>query len=56
MFTTIPSGKYRLSSDHRCETRLGGVSTWMGDRLEILRVVSSVFPPVIVLIFCETSK
>ena len=33
-----------------------GVSTWMEDRLGILRVVSFVFSPVIVLIFCETSK
>ena len=44
MFTTIPSGKYRFSSDHRSQTSLGGLSTWMGDRLGILRVVSSFFP------------
>ena len=44
MFTTIPSGKYRFSSDHRSQTSLGGVSTWIGDRLGILRVVSSFFP------------
>ena len=44
MFTTIPSGKYRFSSDHRSYTSLGGVTTSMGDRLGILRVVSSFFP------------
>ena len=44
MFATIPSGKYRFSSDHRSKTRLVTVSTWKADRLGILRVVSSFFP------------
>ena len=44
MLTTIPSGKYRFSSDHRSETGLGGASTWMGDHLGILRVVGCFFP------------
>ena len=39
MSTTIPPGKYRFSSDHRSQVRIGEVSTWMGDRLGILRVV-----------------
>ena len=37
--TTIPLGKYRFSSDHRSQARSGEVSTWMGDRLGIPRVV-----------------
>ena len=39
MSTTIPPGKNRFSSDHRSQVWLGEVSTWMGDRLGILRVV-----------------
>ena len=37
--TTIPPGKNRFSSDHRSQVWLGEFSTWMGDRLGILRVV-----------------
>ena len=37
--TTIQPGKNRFSSDHRSQVWLGEVSTWMGDRLGILRVV-----------------
>ena len=39
MSTTIPPGIYRFSSDHRSQAWSGEVSTWMGDRLGILRVV-----------------
>ena len=41
--TTIPSGKNRFSSDHRSQVWLGEVSTWMGERLGILRVVDFPF-------------
>ena len=41
--TTIPPGKNRFSSDHRSQVWLGEVSTWMGDRLGILRVVDFPF-------------
>ena len=41
--TTIPPGKNRFSSDHRSQDWLGEVSTWMGDRLEKLRVVDFPF-------------
>ena len=41
--TTIPPGKNRFSSDHRSRVWLGEVSTWMGDRLGILRVVDFPF-------------
>ena len=41
--TTIPPGKNRFSSDHRSQVWLGEVSTWMGDRLEIPRVVDFPF-------------
>ena len=41
--TTIPPGKNRFSSDHRSHVWLGEVSTWMGDRLGILRVVDFPF-------------
>ena len=41
--TTIPPGKNRFSSDHRSQFRMGEVSTWMGDRLGILRVVDFPF-------------
>ena len=41
--TTIPPGKNRFSSDHRSQVWLGEVSTWMGDRLGILRVVDFTF-------------
>ena len=37
--TTIPPGKKRFWSDQRSQVWLGKVSTWIGDRLEILRVV-----------------
>ena len=30
---------YRFSSDHRSQVMSGGVSTWLGDRLGIPRVV-----------------
>ena len=43
MSTTIPPGKNRSSSDHRSQFRMGEVSTWMGDRLGILRVVDFPF-------------
>ena len=43
MSTTIPPGKNRFSSDHRSQIRMGEVSTWMGDRLGILRVVDFPF-------------
>ena len=43
MSTTIPPGKNRFSSDHRSQVRLGEVSTWMVDRLGILRVVDFPF-------------
>ena len=39
MSTTIPPGKNQFSSDHRNRVWLGEVSTWLGDRLRILRVV-----------------
>ena len=42
-FTTIPPGKNRFSSDHRSQVWLGEVSTWMGDRLGILRAVDFPF-------------
>ena len=35
--------KNRFSSDHRSQVRIGEVSTWMGDRLGILRVVDFPF-------------
>ena len=35
--------KNRFSSDHRSQVWLGEVSTWMGDRLGILRVVDFPF-------------
>ena len=35
--------KNRFSSDHRSQVRLGEVSTWMVDRLGILRVVDFPF-------------
>ena len=41
--TTIPPGKNRFWSDHRSQVRLGEVSTWIGDRLGILRVVDFPF-------------
>ena len=41
--TTIPPGKNRFSSDHRSQVWLGEVSTWMRDRLGILRVVDFPF-------------
>ena len=41
--TTIPPGKNRFSSDHRSQVWLGEVSTWMVDRLGILRVVDFPF-------------
>ena len=41
--TTIPPGKNRFWSDHRSQVRMGEVSTWIGDRLEILRVVDFPF-------------
>ena len=41
--TTIPAGESRFSSDHRSQVWLGEVSTWMGDRLGILRVVDFPF-------------
>ena len=41
--TTIPSEKNRYSFDHRCQVWLGEISTWMGDRLGILRVVDFPF-------------
>ena len=41
--TTIPPGKNRFSSNHRSQVWLGEVSTWMGDRLGILRVVDFPF-------------
>ena len=41
--TTIPPGKNRFSSGHRSQVWLGEVSTWMGDRLGILRVVDFPF-------------
>ena len=41
--TTIPPGNNRFSSDHRNQVRLGEVSTWMGDRRGILRVVDFPF-------------
>ena len=40
MSTTIPPGKNHFSSDHRNQVWLGEVSSWMGDRLGILRVVN----------------
>ena len=43
MSTTIPPGKNRFLSDHRSQVWLGEVSTWMGDRLGILRVVAFPF-------------
>ena len=43
MSTTIPLGNNQFSSDHRSQVRLGEVSTWMGDRLGILRVVDFPF-------------
>ena len=41
--TTIPPGKNRLCSDHRSQVWLGDISTWMGDRQGILRVVDFPF-------------
>ena len=41
--TTIPPGKNRFSSDHRSQVWLGEVSTQMGDRLGILRLVDFPF-------------
>ena len=41
--TTIPPGKNRFSSGHRSQVWLGEVSTWMGDRQGILRVVDFPF-------------
>ena len=41
--TTIPPGKNRFSSDHRSQVWFGEVSTWMGDRQGILRVVDFPF-------------
>ena len=41
--TTIPPGKNRFWSDHRSQVWLGEVSTWMGDRLGILRVLDFPF-------------
>ena len=35
--------KNRFSSDHRSQVRIGEVSTWMVDRLGILRVVDFPF-------------
>ena len=43
MSTTIPPGKNWFSSDHRSQVWSGEVSTWMGDRLGILRVVDFSF-------------
>ena len=43
MSTTIPPGKNRFSSDQRSKVRMGEVSTWMGDRLGILRFVDFPF-------------
>ena len=43
MSTTIPPGKNQCSFDHRNQVWLGEVSTWMGDRLGILRVVDFPF-------------
>ena len=37
--TTTSQKKYRFSSDHRSQTLQSEVSTWMGDRLGIPRVV-----------------
>ena len=42
IFTTIPAGKYRFSSEHHSLSRLGAVSTWMGDHLGIDREAYSV--------------
>ena len=39
VFTTIPPEKYWFSSDHQSQAWSGEVSTWMGNRLGILRVV-----------------
>ena len=41
--TTIPPGKNRFLSEHRSQVWLGEVSTWIGDRLGILRVVDFPF-------------
>ena len=41
--TTKLPGKNRFSSDHRSQVWLGEVSAWIGDRLEILRVVDFPF-------------
>ena len=41
--TTIPPGKNRFSSYHRSQVWLREVSTRMGDRLGILRVVDFLF-------------
>ena len=41
--TTIPPEKNRFSSDHRSQVWLREVSTWMCDRLGILRVVDFYF-------------
>ena len=48
MSTTIPQGKHQFSSDHRSYKLSGGVSTWMGDRLGIPRVVDFSFSPLFV--------
>ena len=42
--TTIPPGKNRFASDHRSKVWLGKLSTWIRDRLGILRVVDFPFP------------
>ena len=47
MSTAIPRWKYRFSSDHRSQATSGEVSTWMGDRLGILRAVD---------FFCSSSS
>ena len=41
--TTMLPGKNRFSSDDRSQVWLGEFSTWMGDRLGILRVVDFPF-------------
>ena len=41
--TPIPPGKNRFLSDNRSQVWLGEVSTWMVDRLGILRVVDFPF-------------
>ena len=41
--TTIAPRKNRFSSDHRSQVWLGEVSSWMGDRQGILRVIDNPF-------------